>query len=75
MLDYYARVEEDRFVENTLLSFGEKSHPYTDVKMIAKTIARPERQRNLALSFTSTSPTGRSGPPNRPSSTNPSPRS
>ena len=36
-LDYYTRVEEDRFVENNLLGFGEKSHPYTDVKMIART--------------------------------------
>jgi hypothetical protein len=37
LLDYYARVEEDRFVENNLLGFGETSHPYTDVKMIART--------------------------------------
>jgi hypothetical protein len=37
LLDYYARAEEDRFVHNEFLGFGEKSHPYTDVKMIART--------------------------------------
>jgi hypothetical protein len=57
-LDYYARVEEDRFVYNELLGFGEKSHPYADVKMIARTThvrapsgAEPMRSR-LHVYFT-----------------------
>jgi hypothetical protein len=37
LLDYYTRVEEDRFVENDFLGFGERSHPYTDVKALAVT--------------------------------------
>ena|GEM_PF-4755028 len=37
LLDCYTRVEEDRFVENELFGFGERSHPYTEVKMIART--------------------------------------
>jgi hypothetical protein len=37
LLDSYTRIEEDRFVENEILGFGEKSRPYTDVKRIART--------------------------------------
>lgn len=34
LLDYYTRVEEDRFVENDLVGFGERSRAYTDVKAL-----------------------------------------
>jgi hypothetical protein len=58
LLDCYTRVEENQFVENEFFGFGEKSHPYTDVKMIARTShvrdqkgEETERSR-LHISFT-----------------------
>lgn len=37
LLDSYTRVEEDRFVENELLGFGETSRPYSDVTALGRT--------------------------------------
>jgi len=37
LLDYYTRVEEDRFVENDLFGLGERSRPYADVTKVAVT--------------------------------------